>query len=130
MTMRFHHVGIAVKSIEVALRAYRAIFPKISEPVLISSQKVRVCFIETGPDVFIELVEPAGEGSAIDVFLRKGLTYYHNGFLTDAFDDAARTLEEQSAKPLAVFYSEAFGGRRCQFFVNTAMHLVEIIEAP
>jgi hypothetical protein len=132
--MHFHHVGCAVKSIAAALPAYRPFFPNIGEPILVTSQKVRVCFIEMRPGFYLELVEPAAEpgdadGAAVNAFLRKGITYYHNGFLVDDFDAVARDLISQGAKPLPVFHSEAFGGRRCQFFLNTAFHLIEIVEA-
>jgi len=126
--MEFHHVGCAVKSIADALPAYRPLFPNIGEPILVSSQKVRVCFIEMRPGIYLELVEPAAEDSTVNVFLKKGISYYHNGFLVDDFDAAAAELESQGCRPLAVFHSEAFGGRRCQFFMNTALHWIEIIE--
>jgi methylmalonyl-CoA/ethylmalonyl-CoA epimerase len=127
--MRFHHVGCAVKSIEAALPAYRPMFPNIGEPILVSSQKVRVCFIEMRPGCYLELVEPAGEDSAVSVFLRKGVSYYHNGFLVDDFDATAAQLLAEGCRPMEVFHSEAFGGRRCQFFMNPAFHWIEIIES-
>ncbi len=138
--MRFHHVGCAVKSIAAALPAYQPLFPNIGEAILVASQNVRVCFIELRPGCYLELVEPAppSEGavgqvgaardSAVNAFLGKGRSYYHTGFLVDDFDTAARDLESQGAKPLEAFHSEAFGGRRCQFFLNTAFHLIEIME--
>ena len=126
--MFFHHVGCAVKSIAEALPAYRPLFPNIGEPILVVSQKVRVCFVELRPGFYLELVEPAGEDSAVNAFLRKGMSYYHTGFLVDDFDAAAAALDAQGCRGLGVFHSEAFGGRRCQFFLNPAFHLVEIIE--
>lgn len=128
--MRFHHTGIAVKSIEAAVAAYRPLFANISEPVLVASQGVRVCFVETGPDCYIELVEPASEESPLRSLLKKGISYYHNGYLVDDFDAAARELAANRCRPMGeAFASEAFGGRRCQFFMNGVFHVIEIIEA-
>jgi methylmalonyl-CoA/ethylmalonyl-CoA epimerase len=126
--MRFHHVGCAVKSIEAALPAYRQ-FPNISEPVFVSSQKVRVCFIEIGPGSYLELVEGTAPDSMIAEFLKKRISYYHIGYMVDDFDAAAAKLVEDGCHAQPAFHSEAFGGRRCQFFMNTAFHWIEIIES-
>ncbi len=127
--MRFHHMGCAVKSIAATLPAYRPLFPNISEPVLVGTQHVRVCFIELSPGSYLELVEPAAGDSMVDSLLRKGFSYYHTGFMTDDFDADVSQLVSQGASPMEVFYSEAFGGRRCQFFFNAAYHLIELMEA-
>jgi hypothetical protein len=127
--MRFHHMGCVVKSIAAALPAYRAMSSNIGEPILVASQKVRVCFVELSPGSFLELVEPASADSKVNSLLRESFTYYHAGFLVDDFDEAVRELVSQGATPLDAFHSEAFGGRRCQFFFNAALHLIELIEA-
>jgi hypothetical protein len=53
--MAFHHVGVMVKSIDLGVAAYRALGGKISAPIQISSQGVRVCFVEVGGGALIEL---------------------------------------------------------------------------
>ena len=69
-----------------------------------------------------------GEDSAVQAFLRKGINYYHAGYLAEDFDAAKAELESQGCRPMGVFHSEAFAGRRCEFFLNQAFHLMEIIE--
>ena len=75
--LKFHHVGLVVKSINKSLPNYEKIFgaSSISKVYHISSQNVKVCFVKVGPDSFLELVEPLKENSQINGLLKKGVTY-------------------------------------------------------
>jgi len=127
--LQFHHTGCAVKNIEETLAAFRPFFPRISKSILISTQAVRVCFVELKPGSYIELVEAAGERPAIAVMLKRGISFYHLGFLTDHFDLALHTLAQQHYRHLETFHSEAFAGKRCAFLMSDTMQLIELIES-
>ena len=73
-TMRLHHIGYAVKSIDAYLEEFvrPLLMPRsVSEPVADPIQRVRVCFVELRGAALIELVEPLGEGSPIAAFLQR-----------------------------------------------------------
>lgn len=127
--LKFHHIGCAVKNIDEALTDFRPFFAKITGPTLIDSQKVRVCFLEMAPGSYIEFVEPAAADSAVSVLLKRGISFYHVGFLTGAFDRALAVLNEQNHRLLHEFSSEAFEGRRCAFLMSETMQLIEVIES-
>jgi hypothetical protein len=76
---KLHHVGCAVPSIEVGLRPYvQAMeFSRVSKIVEIRAQKVRVCFVETAPGVFVELVHGLADDSPVASFLNRRQYYYH-----------------------------------------------------
>ncbi len=59
-----------------ATAAYQALNATISEPVLVASQSVRVCFVDMDSSVAIELIEPTEKGVNQDL-LKRGFTYYH-----------------------------------------------------
>jgi hypothetical protein len=126
--LRFHHIGCAVASIEAALAFYRPNFPNISPPIQVMSQSVTVCFVEMGPGLFIELIEPLTTESAVKNLVRKGFTFYHVGFLVSDFDAALASLIDQEYRPGETFRSEAFAGKRCCFLISPVMHMIEIIE--
>ena len=68
-----HHVAVVVRSIDEALPRYRALFgwrPE-DEPRVFASQRVRLCFLATGPEpaARVELIEPIDTESGVARFL-------------------------------------------------------------
>ena len=83
-----HHVAIVVASIDEALPRYRALFGLEPEaaPMIFASQRVRLCFLPTGPQpaARIELVEPIDSESGVARFLAtRGEGLHHVCFATD-----------------------------------------------
>lgn len=90
-----HHIAIVVQSIQASLPRYRALFDLApdAEPFVFASQRVRLCFLPTGPDpaARIELVEPIDADSGVARFLdERGEGLHHVCFVTD---DLPETLE-------------------------------------
>jgi methylmalonyl-CoA/ethylmalonyl-CoA epimerase len=83
-----HHVAIVVHSIEASLPRYRELFglqPE-AEPMLFAPQRVRLCFLPTGPEpaARLELVEPIDAESGIARYLaRHGEGLHHVCFRSD-----------------------------------------------
>ena len=83
-----HHVAIVVRSIDDSLARYRRLFglePE-SEPIVFAAQRVRLCFLTTGPEpaARLELVEPVDDDSGVARFLAaQGEGVHHVCFLTD-----------------------------------------------
>jgi len=94
-----HHVAIVVRSIEASLPRYRALFglAPTDEPIVFASQRVRLCFLETGPQpaARLELVEPIDSDSGVARFLSaRGEGLHHVCFATS---DLPTALEELAA---------------------------------
>jgi methylmalonyl-CoA epimerase len=94
-----HHVAIVVRSIEASLPRYRELFGLAPEgvPIVFAAQRVRLCFLPTGPDpaARIELIEPIDEESGVARFLAaRGEGFHHLCFLTD---DLPRELAHLAA---------------------------------
>jgi methylmalonyl-CoA/ethylmalonyl-CoA epimerase len=83
-----HHVAVVVRSIDEALPRYRELFglePEL-EPFVFSAQRVRLCFLPTGPEpaARVELVEPIDTDSGVARFLAsRGEGVHHLCLLTD-----------------------------------------------
>ncbi|MGH2446853.1 MAG: VOC family protein [Candidatus Limnocylindria bacterium] len=94
-----HHVAIVVRSIDEALPRYTDLFGLHLEadPIVFASQRVRLCFLPTGPDpaARIELVEPTDHESGVARFLAaRGEGLHHLCFVTD---DLPAELERLAA---------------------------------
>lgn len=97
-----HHVAIVVRSINEALPRYRSLLGLQPEdaPMVFASQRVRLCFLATGPDpaARIELVEPVDDESGVARFLAaRGEGLHHVCFLTDDLPaDLDRLVEAEA----------------------------------
>jgi methylmalonyl-CoA/ethylmalonyl-CoA epimerase len=98
-----HHVAIVVRSIDDSLPRYRALLgldPE-SEPIVFASQRVRLCFLPTGPDpaARLELVEPTDGESGVARFLAaRGEGLHHLCLLTDDLPASLEALAAQEAQ--------------------------------
>lgn len=130
VNLTFHHTGIAVDAIDETAEHYAALFGKenISEKIHIASQQVNVCFVKTGENIYLELVEAASEGSPVTRMRKKGHTYYHTAYLAADIENTVAQMEALHYKPMDYFYSEAFGGKRCIFLYTPDAQLIELIE--
>jgi methylmalonyl-CoA/ethylmalonyl-CoA epimerase len=95
-----HHVAVVVRSIEEALPRYRDLFglEVDAEPMSFAPQRVRLCFLPTGPApaARLELVEPIDDDSGVARFLAvRGEGVHHVCFLTD---DLPADLERLAAR--------------------------------
>ncbi len=127
--LTFHHTGLLVDNLEEAIGHYTLVFgPKnISAIFDISSQKVRVCFVNVTPGVYLELVEP-GPDAPMASLLRRKAGYYHVAYKVNNIHQTVEELEKINYKTLQYFNSEAFNGRLCIFLFTPEGHLVELIE--
>jgi len=128
MNLKAHHVGCAVASILDGLERYvgRLGFSRHSKVFDISSQKVKVCFIELEPGIYRELINPTESSSSIDQFLKIG--FYHMCFLVPDLGATAKVLNRRGFAVLPPFRSEIFDGNACQFLMSRERHLIELAE--
>lgn len=128
----FHHVGCITKSLEKSKAIYQNQlgFLNFSETFVISKQDVKVCFIETAPGVYLELVEPTGINPFLRQILKNKNPFYHIGFTTNNFEETLQDLLNKKFYLVNRFLSEAFNKRQCAFLYTSDMQLIEIIENP
>jgi methylmalonyl-CoA epimerase len=98
-----HHVAIVVRSIEASLPRYRALFGLEAEvePMVFDAQRVRLCFLPTGPDpaARIELVQPIDDDSGVARFLAAhGEGLHHICLLTDDLPSALQELADHEVE--------------------------------
>ena len=137
--LRFHHVGVAVKSIDAAVGYYTELFGlrRVTEPIEVPGERVRVCFLEAPPGTLIELVEGLGEGSPVaDIVERTGAGPYHICYLVADLDAAIHKLRAGGCHRLKRFERPGPGDpavtgspRRFAFLLTPDRQLFELCEA-
>lgn len=129
--MSMHHVGCAVASIEKSLDYYRNSlgFSRISKIVDISEQRVRVCFIQTAAETYIELIDSTASNSPIHNLLEKQRNCYHVAYNTNDVKTTVSKLEQDGFRLVSLFASEAFNGTPCAFLYTPDTILIELCTA-
>ncbi|MBI1886672.1 MAG: methylmalonyl-CoA epimerase [Chloroflexi bacterium] len=96
MIEKIHHVGIAVRSLDEALRFYRDVLGlPVHASATVEEQGVKAALLTIGRSE-IELLEPLGPETPVGRFLeRRGEGLHHLCFQTD---DVARELDGLKAK--------------------------------
>lgn len=131
--LAFHHVGVAVRNLGAALDYYVGVFgfEPVAEPVEVSSEHVRVCFLRASPGVMIELVEGLDEQSPVcELLERTGAGTYHICYQVDDLDVAVSTLRAHGFLPFKRFQVDTVGPRRFAFLLSPDRQLLELCEAP
>jgi methylmalonyl-CoA epimerase len=128
---KIDHIGIAVKKIEEAVKFYSATFGlKVSKPIEVPSQKVKIAFMEIG-EVKLELLEPLGEDSPILKFIQKrGEGLHHICFQVEDIDQALEELKNKNVKLIDQNPRMGATGKRIAFLHPDSVYgvLIELKE--
>jgi methylmalonyl-CoA/ethylmalonyl-CoA epimerase len=119
---RFHHIGLAVKSI-------RDVSPS-SEVIVDSVQKVFLAFISVG-GVKIELLEPSGADSPMFESLKKNVKLLHICYSVPELQTAIKECRKYGfhciARPVP---AAAFHNRKIAWVYSSVYGLIELLESP
>jgi methylmalonyl-CoA/ethylmalonyl-CoA epimerase len=128
--MSFHHIGCLTDNMEESILGYKdgLGFRNISRVFSIADQQVKVCFIETGPGAFLELVQPIGDNVVLKKILKSRNPYYHIGYLVSDIEECISRMQDEGGYLVNKFRSEAFEHKWCAFLYTKEMHLIELIE--
>jgi methylmalonyl-CoA/ethylmalonyl-CoA epimerase len=123
-----HHIGCAVNQLENSCATYADAFDltRRTRSFDITSQHVRICFVELANSFYLELITPLNDKARLASFFRIG--FYHLCFLVEDLGAAREHLIAQRFFPLHAFESEAFDGNLCQFFLSPQKHLIELAQ--
>ena len=92
------HIGVAVKSIEEALKTYNALGLEVSGTDDVATEKVKIAFLPVG-ETRIELLEATSPESAVAKFVEKrGAGVHHICFKVPDVAAALASLKEAGVK--------------------------------
>jgi methylmalonyl-CoA epimerase len=130
--VKVDHIGIAVRSMETALKAYAAIGLRPEATETVRSEGVTVAFLRVG-DAHLELLEPLGPDTVVARFLEKRGEGLHHVAL--AVDDIDASMEQARKNGLAVIDQHprtGARGRKVAFIhpKSTGGVLLEFVQYP
>jgi methylmalonyl-CoA/ethylmalonyl-CoA epimerase len=133
-TFVFHHVGIAVRDMQAAIQAYKALFgyDTVSGPFADPLQKVSVSFLSRGQgDPLLELVAPLGADSPITRLLKHGGGTYHLCYEVPDINAAIEHLTKNGSMLISgPLPAVAFSMREIAWLMTGDAHLlVELLQA-
>ncbi|PYV45832.1 MAG: methylmalonyl-CoA epimerase [Acidobacteria bacterium] len=129
--MRLDHIGIAVNSIEEALKTYQSgLGFSLADIVTIDHQKVRVAVMPLG-EYSLELLEPTDPLSPIRKFLdKRGEGIHHLCFQVRNLAEKLQQLEGTSVQVLDAVPCRGLENRKVAFLHPKSTHgvLIEFVE--
>jgi len=126
---RLHHIGCLVDDLESSKKNYRKLFgfSNISDTIHVPSQKVFVCFIEIGNDIYLELIQPEKDSPLLK-YRQKNVDYYHLSYLVKNIDAVVDDFQTAGSIVITSFASEGFDHRKAVFLLTPERQLIELIE--
>lgn len=124
--MKIHHIGIACKNINKAIKAYSSMYNVVgvSEIVHDDLQNADLCILKTDNGLDVEFIS----GEQVASLLKSRINYYHLCYSTECIEQEIARFEEKGCvvvsdlKPAILF-----GGKRVAFLM-TPTGLIELVE--
>jgi methylmalonyl-CoA epimerase len=114
MILKIDHLGIAVKDMAEARRAYEALGFRIEAEHDVPTEKVKTAFITVG-ESHLELLEPTDPSSVIAKFLEKRSGLHHICVLVDDIEKSMAEMKAAGAQLLDEVPRIGAGGCRVAF---------------
>jgi methylmalonyl-CoA/ethylmalonyl-CoA epimerase len=112
--LKIDHLGIAVKDLGEAVRAYEALGFSVEATHDVPTEKVRAAFLPAG-ESHLELLEPTDPASVIARFLEKRSGLHHVCVLVEDIDAALAELKQAGVPVLDETPRPGAGGCRVAF---------------
>ncbi|AIG99209.1 MULTISPECIES: methylmalonyl-CoA epimerase [Archaeoglobus] len=130
MIRKIDHVGVAVKSLEEAVKTYEALGFRVEEIEEVAEQKVRVAMLPAG-ESRIELLEATSEDSAIAKFISsRGEGIHHIAVNVENIEEALNKAKEAGLRLIDEKPRVGAGGKKVAFVHPKSTHgvLLEFVE--
>jgi len=130
MIVKIDHIGVAVSSIDDAVKLYRdGLGLKIGEIETVEAERVKVAMIAVG-ESRIELLEPTGSEGAIAKYIEKrGEGIHHLALEVSDIQGMLKVLKEKGIPLIDTEPRIGAGGARVAFLhPKAAKVLIELVE--
>jgi methylmalonyl-CoA/ethylmalonyl-CoA epimerase len=111
---RIDHLGIAVRDLDAAMKAYETLGFKVESVEEVPTEKVRVAFLKIG-ESHLELLEPTDPSSTLARFLEKRSGLHHVCILVDDIDVELARLKAEGVTLIDETPRPGAGGCRVAF---------------
>ena len=131
MIKKIDHIGIAVRSIEEAVKLYTDVFGlRVKEIEVVADQKVRIAVIPVG-ESRIELIEPTDQEGPIAKYIEKrGEGMHHLALEVSNIEDALRIMTANGIPLIDEKPRNGGGGSKIAFLHPRGTKvLIELVES-
>ncbi len=128
--VKIDHIGVAVKSLEEAMKTFEALGFSVAEVEEVPEQKVRVAMLPVG-ESRIELLEATSDDSAIAKFIAsRGEGVHHIAINVDNIEEALQKAKEAGVRLVDEKPRVGAGGKKVAFLHPKSTHgvLIEFVE--
>ena len=132
MIKKIDHIGIAVRSIEEAIKLYTEVLGlEVKEIEVVADQKVRTAIISVG-ETNIELMEPIGSDGPVAKYLEnRGEGMHHLSLEVNDIEGALETMVNKGIPLVDEKPRMGVGGNRIAFLHPKGTKvLIELVERP
>jgi len=132
--MKLDHIGIVVNDLELSKKYYQDTlhFNEFSAVIDEPEKKVKIVFVKVAQPggIMVELIQPAGEDSAVYNFLKKtGGGLHHLAYEVEDLDKSIEHFKREKALLVGNIYPGAgHSQRRVIWFYTRFRELIELIE--
>jgi len=134
MLVGMDHVGVAVKSLDEAVKVYRDVLGfELKGVHVLKERKVKVAFLSTGNDAQIELLEPLESDSPVAKFLEaRGEGIHHIAMKVDDIGAVLTQLKQKGVILVDEKPRDGAEGKKIAFVnpKSTKGVLLELVQLP
>jgi methylmalonyl-CoA/ethylmalonyl-CoA epimerase len=129
--IRFHHIGVAVKSFDKSIIYYKNLGYECSDIINDEIQNVELVYCKSKTFPNVELIKPVNENSPVYSILQKNDTQiYHQCYQTKDLKKALEFLQRKNkifciSKPKTAIL---FNNKKVSFYQIPNVGLIEILE--
>lgn len=127
--LRFHHIGVAVRSIEKELQFYQSLGYECESTIFEdSTQGVRGIFLTAYGAPRLELLENLKDSHTLDPWLERGQKFYHVAYCTNDIESMMASFRMNRAKVIAPLNISTYFRKRICFLMLPNRQLLELVE--
>lgn len=130
--LRFHHIGMAVKSIEATSALYVQAGYTRTSITYDSVQNVNICWLSKTDMPMIELLAPVDDNSPVCMTLKKnGVSPYHICYEVEDMSEAITELRKMKYVLVSnLVEAPAIQNSKVCFMHHKQIGLIELVESP
>jgi hypothetical protein len=127
--LKFHHIGVATKSIEKEFATFAALgYEKTSELFTDERQKIRGLFIGKEGNPPLELLENVDASGLLTPILKNGIKFYHFAYETEDIEqDYSRIVSSLKAITIVPVVDATYFEKICFLALRNRM-IVELVQ--
>ena len=128
----FHHIGVAVKSIDQTAQVYGWGGYYRSATIFDPIQNVNICWLKKEGMPLVELLEPVDSSSPVCKYIEKlGVTPYHTCYVVKNLESVINELRKQRYVQVSkIAKAVAISDSKICFLYHKNVGLIELVETP